>query len=87
MIPTGNYIKGFKQCSWTKDIDMISEPRWISILTCGNILGVHKITAYRWFYEGKLPGVRIGRTIRIDLRSLTEQLERQRVPAADGRRR
>jgi len=35
------------------------------------------MTAYKWFYAGKLPGARIGRTIRIDLKALNSALEKK----------
>lgn len=57
---------------------MTGEPRWISIKICAReILGVHPLTAYKWFYAGKLPGARIGRTIRIDLKALNSALEKK----------
>jgi excisionase family DNA binding protein len=61
--------------------------RWVSVKIAADlVLGVHVQTAYRLFYQGKLPGARIGRSVRIDLKKLTEQMEAQEQTADRGRK-
>lgn len=52
--------------------------RWISAAECREYLGLKSTqTVYELFYAKKIPGARIGRTVRIDLRALEGQLEQQ----------
>jgi len=60
--------------------------RWISVKVAADTIGIHVQTAYRLFYQGKLPGARVGRTVRIDFKQLTEQLEAQARGDCRGRR-
>jgi excisionase family DNA binding protein len=55
--------------------------RWITPKECQEYLALKNLgTVYQWYYAGKLPGTRIGRTIRLDLKKLEEQLERNGKP-------
>jgi excisionase family DNA binding protein len=56
--------------------------RFGTVRNAAEWLGIHEQTCYRWFYAGRIPGVRIGRTVRIDLRLLEAQLARGMRPAA-----
>jgi excisionase family DNA binding protein len=51
--------------------------RWISVREAADYLGCHIQTCYRLLYLGQLPGARVGRSVRIDLKKLQEQLEAQ----------
>jgi len=51
--------------------------RWCTVRQISVITGLHVQTCYKLFYSGKLPGARVGRSVRIDLKRLTEQMERQ----------
>jgi len=61
--------------------------RWISCREAAAYLSVHEMTIRDWISRGLVPSCRIGRCIRVDLQALSEQLERQGVPAVYGRRR
>lgn len=52
--------------------------RWASVKTASQYLSLHVQTVYSLFYKGKLPGARIGRTVRIDLKTLDAALEKQK---------
>jgi excisionase family DNA binding protein len=60
--------------------------RWVSIREAADFLSVHVQTAYSLFYRGELPGARVGRNVRIDLKRLTEQLEAQMQGANRARK-
>ena len=49
--------------------------RWVSVATAAAWLDLSPGTVYELFYAKKIPGARIGRTWRVDLRALDAQLE------------
>ena len=52
--------------------------RWISIKECQGIFGFKNVgTVYALVASKKIPSARLGRTIRIDLKKLEDQLESQ----------
>ena len=51
--------------------------RWITILEAAQYLSIHPVTCRRLLDRNKIPGTRFGRNIRVDLKKLTEQLERE----------
>ncbi len=57
---------------------MANERRWVSVRTAGQYLSFHPQTIYQKFYRGELPGTRIGRTVRIDLKALDAALEKKK---------
>ena len=52
-----------------------STRRWISALEASAYLGLTVGTVYSLLYSHKIPGARIGRTWRVDLKALDAQLE------------
>lgn len=56
------------------------ERRWISVRTASEYLGIHEVTIRRLIDHGKIPAMKIGRTIRVDLKKLNGQLERGMDP-------
>jgi len=61
--------------------------RWISVRETAERLSVHEMTVRDWVNRGLVPAVRIGRTVRVDLRTLETQLETQAQGQAAGRGR
>jgi excisionase family DNA binding protein len=55
-----------------------NEPELISLNELQEILGIGRTKAYGLVASGELPTVRIGRIIRVDMRDLTDWLERQK---------
>jgi excisionase family DNA binding protein len=53
------------------------ERRWISPKQAGQYLELSTAAIYRLAAQKKLPAARIGHSLRIDLRSLEMQLQRQ----------
>jgi len=53
--------------------------RWITCKEAGAYLSLNPQTVYQKFYRGEIPGTRIGRTVRIDLKLLEQQLSRRRL--------
>ena len=51
------------------------ERRWISVRECSSYLGLHEKSIYRLVDRGQIPAARVGRSVRIDLRKLNEQME------------
>ena len=51
--------------------------RWISPLEASKYLDCHLMTIYGWIDSGKIPAVKIGRTVRVDFRALENGLARQ----------
>jgi excisionase family DNA binding protein len=51
--------------------------RWISCREAATYIGVHEMTIRDWISRGLVPSCRIGRCIRVDIRRLETQLERQ----------
>lgn len=54
-----------------------SNRRFITVFECSEYLSLKPQTIYELFYAGKIPGCRVGRSVRIDLRALETQLEQQ----------
>ena len=63
------------------------ERRWITVRETAERLSVHEMTVRDWVNRGLVPAVRIGRTVRVDLRTLETQLETQAQGQAAGRGR
>jgi excisionase family DNA binding protein len=55
----------------------LDNKKWGSPRETADLLGLHVQTIYALFYRGELPGARVGRSVRIDLKRLTEQMEAQ----------
>jgi excisionase family DNA binding protein len=56
----------------------MNEPRrWLTIKEAAEYLGISVKGAYDMAAAGKLPAARVGRLVRVDLRSLEADLERQ----------
>lgn len=45
-------------------------PEWVPITAFSELFGVSTRTAYQWARDGKLPSIRFGRTIRVDISAL-----------------
>ncbi len=56
---------------------MTAPRRWISIRETAEYLGISVKGAYDMAAAGKLPAARVGRLVRIDLKALEADLERQ----------
>ena len=54
------------------------EPKLISLNELQEILGIGRTKAYDLVASGELPAVRIGRSIRVDVRDVANWLEQQR---------
>lgn len=50
------------------------ERRWITPHEAAEYLGVHLMTIYSWINKGKIPFARVGRLLRVDLRTLEAKL-------------
>jgi excisionase family DNA binding protein len=48
--------------------------RWISINSAAEYLALHPVTVRRLIDRGEIPAVRIGRNVRVDLKTLDEKL-------------
>ena len=51
--------------------------RFVSVKFAARYLSVHEMTVRSWINEGRIPCARIGRSVRVDLKVLTQQLEAQ----------
>jgi excisionase family DNA binding protein len=51
--------------------------RWISPRECSEYLACHLMTVYAWIAAGRIPVIRLGRSIRVDLKSLEADLNAQ----------
>ena len=51
--------------------------RYISVRECAEYLSLHLQTVYSYIAQGKIPAVRVGRAVRVDLRRLEAQLDAQ----------
>jgi len=49
----------------------------VNVARAAEILGVHPWTLYRWAREGRIPAVRLGRSVRFRVAALREWLEQQ----------
>jgi len=52
------------------------EKKWISVRETSRYLGIHPITVRRLVDRGQIKAVKIGGSIRIDLKRLDEQLQK-----------
>jgi excisionase family DNA binding protein len=59
--------------------------RFVSCREAAVYLSVHEMTIRDWISRGLVPSCRIGRCIRVDLRRLEAQLERQLQPRGGSR--
>ena len=53
--------------------------RWISVRETAERLSVHEMTVRDWVNRGLVPAVRIGRSVRVDLRALEAQFDKQQA--------
>ena len=53
------------------------ERRWITVGETAELLSVHSMSVRKWIDAGKIKAIRIGRSVRVDLRALEADLERQ----------
>jgi excisionase family DNA binding protein len=53
------------------------ERRWITVRETAELLSVHPMSVRKWIDAGKIKAIRLGRSIRVDLRVLEADLERQ----------
>ncbi len=53
------------------------ERRWISVKAASEYLSIHFKSCYRLIDRGEIPAVRIGGSVRVDLKRLVEILESQ----------
>jgi excisionase family DNA binding protein len=58
----------------------VTTRRWISPRECCELLSLSLTTVYAKIYAKQIPSTRLGRTIRIDLKKLEEQLEKAEKP-------
>lgn len=60
-------------------------PGYCNVAETAAMLGVSRMTIWRWIRSGRLPAARLGhRTVRIDRADVERLLERSRVPATAG---
>jgi excisionase family DNA binding protein len=52
--------------------------RWLSPKEVALEYGIHPQTVYKLFYQGKIPGGRIGGVVRIDRLGIEQRLEGKR---------
>jgi len=52
--------------------------RWITVNQAAEYLSMHHSTVRRKINKGEIPSSRIGRTLRIDLQKLEQQMEEAR---------
>jgi len=57
--------------------DNFGTRRWLTVSEAARYLRLTDGTVYTLFYAGKLPGARVGRSVRIDLKKLDAQMEAQ----------
>ena len=53
--------------------------RWVSVPEAAQVLGVHPMTLYRLARLDRVPHLRVGRTVRVNLPALEEFLSRHRA--------
>jgi excisionase family DNA binding protein len=51
--------------------------RWLTVNETAEVLGLHPMSVRKMIARGTIPGVRIGRSIRVDLRALEANFEYQ----------
>jgi len=51
--------------------------RWITPKEAAEYLSLHPVSIYRLIAKGVIPSVKIGHSVRVDLKALDELLERQ----------
>lgn len=56
---------------------MNAELRTMSVNEAAKELGVHPWTLYRWAREGRIPAVKLGRSVRFRVAALREWMEQQ----------
>ena len=61
--------------------------RYISVRECAEYLSLHLQTVYSLIARGRIPAVRVGRAVRVDLRKLEAELEAQVKEAERWKRR
>ena len=47
----------------------------LTVEETAEILNIHKLTAYRWIDNGKIPSIRVGTAVRVDPAALADHLE------------
>ncbi len=59
--------------------------RFISVRSAAQYLGIHFLTVYKLIARGQIPSIKIGRCVRVDLRKLDEDLDRQQAGKGGAR--
>ena len=54
------------------------ERRWITVNEAAEYLAMHRVTIRRKLDKGEIPFSRIGRSVRIDLKKLNQQMENEK---------
>ena len=57
-------------------------PRWVSVPEAAETLGVNAATLYRLARQNRVPHIRVGRTVRVNLTALEEFLSHGQVEVA-----
>lgn len=48
------------------------ELQTLSVQEVADILGIHLVTCYNWIREGRIPSIRLGRSVRVRRSSLVD---------------
>lgn len=59
------------------------ERRWISVREASEHLSIHQITCRRLIDRGQIPAVKIGRSVRVDMKKLDGILEARELEGAN----
>ena len=57
-------------------------PRWVSVQEAAETFGVNAATLYRLARQNRVPHIRVGRTVRVNLTALEEFLSHGQVEVA-----
>ncbi len=55
--------------------------RWVTVNEVAEYLSMHPVTVRRKIDRGEIPSSRVGRSVRVDIQKLNEQLERSIDPS------
>lgn len=56
----------------------------VDVARAAEVLGVHPWTLYRWAREGKIPSIKLGRSVRFRVAALEEWMREQEQKALCG---